>query len=170
MEDRLILVDYKDNVVGEGYKQEVHENGLLHRAFSVFIINGDRMLIQKRAKNKYHSAGLWANTCCSHPRVNEDTHDAAIRRLKEECGIECEIKEIGSFIYRSVYENGMIEYELDHVFVGYYDGDYKPDLNEVEELNYVDIDYLLADIKDNPDKYTTWFKTALYMVIKALQL
>ena len=164
MEDRLILVDYKDNVVGEGYKQEVHENGLLHRAFSVFIINGDRMLIQKRAKNKYHSAGLWANTCCSHPRVNEDTHDAAIRRLKEECGIE----EIGSFIYRSVYENGMIEYELDHVFVGFYDCDYKPDLNEIEELKYVDIDYLLADIKDNPDKYTTWFKTALYMVIKAL--
>ena len=168
MEDRLILVDYKDNVVGEGYKQEVHENGLLHRAFSVFIINGDRMLIQKRANNKYHSAGLWANTCCSHPRVNEDTHDAAIRRLKEECGIECEIKEIGSFIYRSVYENGMIEYELDHVFVGFYDGDYKPDLNEIEELKYVDIDYLLADIKDNPDKYTTWFKTALYMVVKAL--
>ena len=108
MEDRLILVDYKDNVVGEGYKQEVHENGLLHRAFSVFIINGNRMLIQKRANNKYHSAGLWANTCCSHPRVNEDTHDAAIRRLKEECGIECEIKEIGSFIYRSVYENGTL--------------------------------------------------------------
>lgn len=168
MEDRLILVDYKDNVVGEGYKQEVHENGLLHRAFSVFIINGNRTLIQKRANNKYHSAGLWANTCCSHPRVNEDTHDAAIRRLKEECGIECEIKEIGSFIYRSVYENGMIEYELDHVFVGFYDGDYKPDLNEIEELKYVDIDYLLADIKDNPDKYTTWFKTALYMVVKAL--
>ena len=168
MEDRLILVDYKDNVVGEGYKQEVHENGLLHRAFSVFIINGDRMLIQKRAKHQYHSAGLWANTCCSHPRVNEDTHDAAIRRLKEECGIECEIKEIGSFIYRSVYENGMIEYELDHVFVGFYDGDYKPDLNEIEELKYVDIDYLLADIKDTPDKYNTWFKTALYMVVKAL--
>ena len=94
MEDRLILVDYKDNIVGEAYKQEVHEKGLLHRAFSVFIINGNKMLIQKRAKDKYHSAGLWANTCCSHPRVNEDTYDAAIRRLKEECGIECEIKEI----------------------------------------------------------------------------
>ena len=77
MEDRLILVDYKDNIVGEAYKQEVHEKGLLHRAFSVFIINGNKMLIQKRAKDKYHSAGLWANTCCSHPRVNEDTYDAA---------------------------------------------------------------------------------------------
>ena len=170
MEDRLILVDYKDNIVGEGYKQEVHEKGLLHRAFSVFIINGNKMLIQKRAKDKYHSAELWANTCCSHPRVNEDTYDAARRRLKEECGIECEIKEAGSFIYRSVYENGMTEYELDHVFTGCYDGDYHPDLNEIEELKYVDIDYLLKDIKDNPDRYTSWFKTALYMVIKALQL
>lgn len=168
MEDRLILVDYKDNIVGEAYKQEVHEKGLLHRAFSVFIINGNKMLIQKRAKDKYHSAGLWANTCCSHPRVYEDTYEAAKRRLREECGIECDIREIGSFIYRSVYENGMTEYELDHVFVGYYDGEYKPDLSEIEELKYVDIDFLLDDIKDNPDKYSTWFKTALYMVIKAL--
>ena len=86
------------------------------------------------------------------------------------CGIECEIKEVGSFIYRSVYENGMTEYELDHVFTGCYDGDYHPDLNEIEELKYVDIDYLLKDIKDNPDRYTSWFKTALYMAIKALQL
>ena len=168
MEDRLILVDYKDNKIGEGFKQEVHEKGLLHRAFSVFIINGNKMLIQKRARDKYHSAGLWANTCCSHPRVNEDTYEAAKRRLREECGIECDIREIGSFIYRSVYENGMTEYELDHVFVGYYDGEYKPDLSEIEELKYVDIDFLLADIKDNPDKYSTWFKSALYMVIKVL--
>ena len=168
MEDRLILVDYKDNKIGEGFKQEVHEKGLLHRAFSVFIINGNKMLIQKRARDKYHSAGLWANTCCSHPRVNEDTYEAAKRRLGEECGIECDIREIGSFIYRSVYENGMTEYELDHVFVGYYDGEYKPDLSEIEELKYVDIDFLLNDIKDNPDKYSTWFKSALYMVIKVL--
>lgn len=168
MEDRLILVDYKDNKIGEGFKQEVHEKGLLHRAFSVFIINGNKMLIQKRARDKYHSAGLWANTCCSHPRVNEDTYEAAKRRLREECEIECDIREIGSFIYRSVYENGMTEYELDHVFVGYYDGEYKPDLSEIEELKYVDIDFLLDDIKDNPDKYSTWFKSALYMVIKVL--
>ena len=168
MEDRLILVDYKDNKIGESFKQEVHEKGLLHRAFSVFIINGNKMLIQKRARDKYHSAGLWANTCCSHPRVNEDTYEAAKRRLGEECGIECDIREIGSFIYRSVYENGMTEYELDHVFVGYYDGEYKPDLSEIEELKYVDIDFLLNDIKDNPDKYSTWFKSALYMVIKVL--
>ena len=168
MEDRLILVDYKDNKIGEGFKQEVHEKGLLHRAFSVFIINGNKMLIQKRARDKYHSAGLWANTCCSHPRVNEDTYEAAKRRLREECGIECDIREIGSFIYRSVYENGMTEYELDHVFVGYYDGEYKPDLSEIEELKYVDIDLLLDDIKDNPDEYSTWFKSALYMVVKVL--
>ncbi len=120
-EDCLILVNYRDEQIGQGYKLEVHKKGLLHRAFSVFLYDGNKLLIQKRASNKYHSAGLWANTCCSHPRVGEKLEMAVQRRLLEEVGVSCDVKHLNSFVYREVFDE-LSEYELDHIFVGEYKG------------------------------------------------
>ena len=166
MENKVILVDFNDNKIGEEDKLQVHKDGLLHRAFSVFIFDGNKLLIQKRADNKYHSAGLYANTCCSHPRPTEELIDAAHRRLIEEAGICTDIKEVGSFIYYSKFDNGLSEYEYDHVFVGNYSGDYKCNYDEASEMMFVEIDYLLKDIKENPNKYCVWFFNALNIALK----
>jgi isopentenyl-diphosphate Delta-isomerase len=155
----IILVSKNDVPVGEGNKDEVHKKGLFHRAFSVFILNKNRqILLQKRASTKYHSAGLWTNACCSHPRPGETTTDAAHRRLQEEMGFNCALEEIFSFSYRSELENDLIENEFDHVFLGYYDGKINPDINEVDEYKWIDLEALTADIKNNPDLYTAWLK------------
>ena len=159
MEEQVILVDEADNEIGLMEKIKAHEEGVLHRAFSVFILNKKgEVLIQQRALTKYHSAGLWANTCCSHPRPNEDTHAAAIRRLNEEMGMKVELKEIFHFIYKSEYDNGLTEHEFDHVFIGHSDS--LPVINpeEVNAYKYQSIDSLLIDITENQDDYCSWFK------------
>ena len=123
MEDRVILVDIFDNQIGSGEKMRVHREGRLHRAFSVFLYDGRKMLIQQRNPEKYHSGGLWANACCSHPRDRETLEEAVDRRMSEELGIQPEVREIDSFVYRAVYGDGLSEYEYDHVFLGKYRGE-----------------------------------------------
>lgn len=162
-EERLILVNYLDEAIGEADKLETHKKGLLHRAFSVFLYQDNKLLIQKRAAGKYHSAGLWANTCCSHPRIGEKLNEAVERRLKEEAGIICSVKELGSFVYREVYRD-LSEYELDHVYIGEYSGEFWPNPEEIEEMKYVDMDELADDMVASPDKYAAWFLTAFPMV------
>ena len=158
----LILVNLDDREIGYGEKMEVHRRGLLHRAFSVFLFHGDRLLIQRRAAGKYHCAGLWANTCCSHPRAGQTLREAASRRLMEECGITgVSLREAGRFVYRAVFPNGLTEYEMDHVFVGEYGGDFSPDPDEIAELRYVPLPELKEDMITNPEKYAPWFFTAI---------
>lgn len=160
--EKVILVDENDNEIGAEEKLKAHIEGKLHRAFSVFAFNSKKeLLIQRRALSKYHSAGLWTNTCCSHPRKGETTEEAAHRRLKEELGIDCDLKEIHSIIYKKKFENGLTEHEFDHVFVGSVNdikGIINFDKNEVEEWKFISIYELKKDLKLNPDKYTYWFK------------
>ncbi len=159
MEEQVILVDENDTPVGEMEKMAAHEQGLLHRAFSVFIFNKrDEMLLQKRAASKYHSGELWTNTCCSHPRPGENVMDAAHRKLMQEMGFDCELKEIFHFTYRAELDKGLIEHEFDHVLFGTYEND--PILNpeEAEDFAWVSMQQLANDIKQNPESYTVWFR------------
>jgi isopentenyl-diphosphate delta-isomerase len=155
--DVLVLVDLLDREVGTAGKMEAHRNGLLHRAFSVYVVDGDRMLLQRRHAGKYHSGSLWTNACCSHPHAGEELTDAVERRMQEELGFSCPVEHVDGFVYRSVYENGLTEYEYDHVFLGEYAGPVEPDPEEVDELAWVDIDELAADVAARPERYTTWF-------------
>ncbi|MBI4453099.1 isopentenyl-diphosphate Delta-isomerase [Candidatus Woesearchaeota archaeon] len=162
--EHVILVDEKDNELGTEEKQKAHIEGKLHRAFSVFMFNSKgELLIQRRALDKYHSAGLWTNTCCSHPKHGEATIDAAHRRLKEELRVDCELKEIHSFIYKKAFENGLTEHEFDHVFVGKVNSTnpnfiINPNPNEVEEWKFISLYELKKDLQRYPDRYTYWFK------------
>ena len=159
--ENVILVDEKDNQVGLMPKLEAHQKGLLHRAFSVFIFNSDyKLLIQKRASSKYHSGGLWTNTCCSHPRDGEDTADAANRRLYEEMGIKTSLRKVYEFIYRAELDNNLIENEFDHVFYGIYNDDPILNTDEADDFKWIDMETLKNDIDNNADKYTVWFKIA----------
>tara|TARA_B100000035_G_C21005558_1_gene557097 strand:- start:776 stop:1294 length:519 start_codon:yes stop_codon:yes gene_type:complete len=159
--ENVILVDEKDNQVGLMPKLEAHQKGLLHRAFSVFIFNSDyKLLLQKRASSKYHSGGLWTNTCCSHPRDGEDTIDAANRRLNEEMGIKTSLRKVFDFIYTAELDNNLIENEFDHVFYGVYDIDPIINKDEAEDFKWVDMETLKNDIENNKDQYTVWFKIA----------
>ena len=161
-ENDLILVDLDDRVIGYGEKMEVHREGLLHRAFSVFLFHGDRLLIQQRAAGKYHCGGMWANTCCSHPHAGQLLQDAVQQRLMEEYGITgVSLREAGCFVYRAVFPNGLTEYEMDHVFVGEYEGAFSPDPGEIAELRYVPLAELKKDMITNPEKYAPWFFTAI---------
>ena len=162
-EEKLVLVNFLDEPIGAEAKMETHRKGLLHRAFSVFLYDGNRVLIQKRAAGKYHSAGLWANTCCSHPRVGENLEEAVERRLLEEAGIKCPVEHLTSFVYREVFGE-LSEYELDHVFIGEYSGTFCCNLEEAEEMKYVDMDELAKDMVLSPQKYAAWFLTAFPMV------
>ena len=158
-EVKVILVDENDNETGLMHKTEAHGKGVLHRAVSVFIINSTgEWLLQRRAFHKYHSAGLWTNACCSHPQPGESNIDAATRRLMEEMGLKCELNELFSFTYREVFENGLIEHELDHVFLGICN--HFPTINdsEVAEFKYSNFNEMENDIKTNPENYTVWFR------------
>jgi len=167
MEEKIILVDEKDNEIGAEEKIKTHQEGKLHRAFSIFVFNSQsELLLQRRAEDKYHSGGLWTNTCCSHPREGEELEDAVHRRLQEELGFDCELKEAFSFIYRKEFDNGLTEHELDHVFVGECEAEPNPDPAEVSEWKWITLDGLNKDIKENPDNYTYWLKVALDKVIK----
>ena len=155
----LILVDENDNQIGTMGKMEVHRKGLLHRAFSVFIINEkNELLLQQRAFSKYHSPGLWTNTCCSHQSEGETSIQAAKRRLNQEMGINTSLEFLFSFIYKAEFENGLIEHEFDHVIFGRSNQDPKVDKNEAESWKWVSVDLILKDIAINQDKYTVWFK------------
>jgi isopentenyl-diphosphate delta-isomerase len=168
MNDFLILVDDNDKPWGKLEKRLVHELGLLHRAFSVFLFNAEGdLLLQRRAFGKYHSGGLWTNACCSHPRFGESLDDAVARRLEEEMGLSCETAYAFRFIYRAPFDNGLTEHELDHVFTGLTDEKPKPDPAEVADWKFADPGWLLRDIKNNPALYTVWFRLALPRVLAA---
>jgi len=157
--DEVILVDKNDNEIGKEEKLKTHKEGKLHRCFSILVFNSkEELLIQKRAKNKYHSGGLWANTCCSHPKPGENTEIAAHGRLKEEFGFDCGLKPLFNFTYKKLFDNGLTEHEFDHVFIGITDSKPKPNKEEVEDFKWVSIENLKKDIKENPENYAQWFK------------
>lgn len=159
MQEKVILVNESDVAIGEMEKMKAHEDGLLHRAFSVFIFNTKgELLLQQRALTKYHSGGKWTNTCCSHPRPDETTSDAANRRLMEEMNLTCSLNYEFGFIYKAEFDNGLIEHEYDHVYFGTTDKQPLPNKDEVADWKYVKIDILEDDINLNPDSYTPWFK------------
>ena len=162
--DQLILVNMDDEEIGTASKEEVHEKGLLHRAFSVFLFNDDTLLLQKRALHKYHCGGLWTNTCCSHPRPGETVAAAATRRLHEELGIELTedaLHEVYSFVYRVPFANGLTEYEYDHVLVGEYSGTFQANPEEVADICRIRLNELKESMQTEPEKYTPWFIIAL---------
>lgn len=159
MQEFVVLVDKNDRKKGLMEKMEAHEKGLLHRAISVFVFNSKKELcIQQRALSKYHSAGLWTNTCCSHPRDGEDVLEAAHRRLMEEMGMKCDLKKSFDFIYKAQFDNGLTEHELDHVFIGYSDSEPIINLEEVESYKWISLEDLKNDMAENPESYTAWFK------------
>ena len=161
MSEEVILVNEKDEVIGHMEKMAAHRHDILHRAFSVFIFNTKReMLLQKRAFGKYHSGGLWTNACCSHPRPGEQTSDAALRRLKEEMGFQVPLKKVFDFIYKAEFDNGLHEFEFDHVFTGNYDGIINPDSEEVEDFCFKEINEISKSLLSHPQKYTAWFHIA----------
>ena len=169
MTEYVVLVDELDNKVGLMEKMEAHINPILHRAFSIFIFNSkNEMLLQQRALSKYHTPGLWTNTCCSHPRDGESLHDATNRRLQEEMGMQCELKEAFSFIYKADVMQGLVEHEFDHVFIG--TSDDLPIINkdEVESFRYDTVENIKADIERNPQNYTAWFKIAFDKLLETL--
>ena len=164
---QVILVNEHDEPIGVMDKMEVHHKGALHRAFSVFIFNSKgEMLLQQRALNKYHSAGLWTNACCSHPHPAENTADAALRRLNEELGFSVALKEIFVFTYFAEFENGLTEHEFDHVFIGTYDGVILPDANEVKDYCFKTLEEIRLSLESHPQKYTAWFKIAFPKIEK----
>jgi isopentenyl-diphosphate delta-isomerase len=161
MAEEVILVDELDNPIGTMEKMEAHEKAILHRAFSVFIFNSKgEMLLQQRAINKYHSGGLWTNSCCSHPKPNEKTIAAATRRLKEEMGFETDIEKVFDFIYKAPFSNGLTEHEFDHVFIGLYNGTITPNKDEVASYEYISLENIEQQLINEPSKYTEWFKIA----------
>jgi isopentenyl-diphosphate delta-isomerase len=161
MNQQLILVNEKNEEIGYGEKLPVHQNAQLHRAFSIFVMNSqNQLLLQKRAYHKYHSGGLWANTCCSHPIRGEEQENTIHRRLVEEMGFDCELKQMFHFIYRAELDNGLTEDEYDHVYLGNYEGIPDPNPDEVCEWKWMDLDKVNDDIKKNPDTYTYWIKQA----------
>lgn len=159
MTEYVVLVNEKDEIVGEMEKQEAHIKGKLHRAFSIFIFNKKKeLLIQQRAKIKYHSSLKWTNTCCSHPRIGESYMDGAHRRLKEELGFDCELHKKFDFIYKAEVGDGLIEHEYDYVFIGQYDGEIIINPLEVESIKWINLTDLKKDIDLHPSNYTEWFK------------
>ena len=169
MTENVVLVDPEDRELGTMEKMEAHRQGRLHRAFSVFVFNcKGELLLHRRALDKYHSGGLWTNTCCSHPRPQETVVEAAQRRLMEEMGMRCQLEPKFSFVYRADLDHGMIEHELDHVLVGYSDVPPHPNPEEVCETRYMRIPELQKDIEQHPDRYTAWFKICLPEVVAML--
>lgn len=162
MQESVILVNEQDQPTGTMEKMEAHRRGLLHRAFSVFVFNDrDELLLQRRALSKYHSAGLWTNTCCSHPRPGEDTEAAAHRRLQEEMGFDCALRPKATFVYKTPFDNGLTEHEFDHVFTGTFNHDPVINREEAEGFAWRTIDDIRHDMNARPEAYTSWFRIAL---------
>lgn len=158
-EELVVLVNENNEKIGLMPKLEAHQKAVLHRAFSVFILNDkNELMLQQRAVHKYHSPLLWTNTCCSHQRDGESNIQAGNRRLQEEMGFITELKELFSFIYKAPFDNGLTEHELDHVMIGYYSKEPIINSDEVEAWKWMNIDEVRKDIQQNPDIYTAWFK------------
>ncbi|MEH6308560.1 isopentenyl-diphosphate Delta-isomerase [Olivibacter sp. CPCC 100613] len=154
----VILVDEQDNAVGRMEKLEAHQKGLLHRAFSIFIFNTfGELLLQRRAMAKYHSGGLWTNTCCSHPAPNEDTLLAANDRLREEMGFQTTLRPLFSFLYETSFENGLVEHEFDHIYIGEFNGKIVPNKEEVMDYQWISLQNLIQMTAQNPESFTYWF-------------
>lgn len=159
VEEKVILVNENDEQIGLMPKLEAHEKAMLHRAFSVFILNSNgELMLQQRAAQKYHSPLLWTNTCCSHQRDGETNLEAGKRRLFEEMGFDCELKEIFSFIYKAPFDNGLTEHELDHVMIGEYENDPKLNTEEVNSFKWMTLEAVKNDMELQPEIYTEWFK------------
>jgi isopentenyl-diphosphate delta-isomerase len=168
MVEHVVLVDAQDRQVGTMEKMEAHEKGVLHRAFSVFLFdNAGQLIIQQRAWTKYHSPGLWANTCCSHPRENEPIIEAGKRRLKEEMGMDSDLRPLFSFIYKADMGNGLIEHELDHVLVGYANTEPHINLQEVASYRSMRLADIQMDLQRRPERYTEWFKIVFDRFVEA---
>lgn len=159
IEENVILVNQNDEQIGLMPKLEAHEKAVLHRAFSVFVLNSkNEIMLQQRAHQKYHSPLLWTNTCCSHQREGESNIEAGSRRLFEEMGFKTELKELFHFIYKAPFDNGLTEHELDHVMIGYYNENPEINLEEVEDWKWMKIEDIKEDIEKHPEIYTVWFK------------
>jgi isopentenyl-diphosphate delta-isomerase len=168
--EQVILVDVDDCEIGVMEKMEAHKQAVLHRAFSVFLFNPQgKMLLQQRALTKYHSAGLWTNTCCSHPRPGETLENAVTRRLIEEMGITTKVFKAFDFIYQAELPDNLNEYEFDHVFIGNYDDEVRPNHLEVANFVYQSIEEVAANLQSYPEKYTVWFKIAFPKVVEWYQ-
>jgi isopentenyl-diphosphate Delta-isomerase len=158
-EEKVILVNEKDEQIGLMPKMEAHEKGLLHRAFSVFVFNDkNELMLQQRAHSKYHSPGLWTNTCCSHQREGESNIEAGKRRLQEEMGFSTELKDTISFIYKAPFDNGLTEHEYDHILVGKFNNEPNPNPEEAAAYKWLPLEEVKEDMKKNPKIYTEWFK------------
>ncbi len=172
--ENIILVDPHDNKIGVIEKIIAHEYGMLHRAFSVIILRERHgkleTLLQQRKSDKYHCGGLWTNACCSHPHDGENIQLSAIKRLKEEMGITVKLNEVGKFHYIALFPNGLVENEIDHVFIGYYTNDDIPyNIAEVESYRWIAIDDLYADMRLHAENYTPWLKQALDLAMAAIE-
>jgi len=166
-EPLVIQVDENDNILGYVPKMEAHRTGVLHRAISILVFNSKgEWVLQKRVKEKYHSAGLWTNSCCSHPYPNETTQHAAHRRLQEEMSLTCLLKEKFSFIYKAELDNGLIEHELDHIFIGFSDAIPTPNPSEVSEWRCISTEDLKTEMSAFPNRFTEWFKIIVPEVIE----
>jgi isopentenyl-diphosphate delta-isomerase len=165
----VILVGPDDEEIGTAAKLEAHGSGALHRAFSVFVLN-DRgeILLQRRAVGKYHSGGLWSNSCCGHPRPREDTRAAAMRRLAEEMGFDCALRHLFAFTYRVALGGGLWEHEIDHVFIGHHDDAPRPDPLEVSEWRWLAPDALQTEMANDPDRFTLWLAPAFSGLLRHL--
>ena len=158
VEEKVVLVDLQDQQVGTMGKLEAHQKAVLHRAFSIFVLNSSKeLLLQQRAFGKYHSPGLWTNTCCSHQREGESNLEAGNRRMIEEMGMTVSLKELFTFVYKAHFDNGLTEHELDHVMVGYSNEDPKINTDEVESFKWMSLEALKKDLVKNPEDYTVWF-------------
>lgn len=160
--EKVILVDEQDREIGEMEKMEAHQTSSLHRAFSIFVFSPNgQMLLHRRADGKYHSGGLWTNTCCGHPRPGEKIENAASRRLQEEMGFQTPLNFVYKFQYQATVTNELEENEIDSVFFGVYQGEISPDPTEVSAYKWVDMDSLAIEIENKPEKFTPWFKIAM---------
>ncbi|MBV9963122.1 MAG: isopentenyl-diphosphate Delta-isomerase [Parafilimonas sp.] len=165
--EEVILVNERDVETGTMEKIEAHRKGILHRAFSIFIFNNkNEMLLQQRAANKYHSAGLWTNACCSHPKPGEQIEDAALRRLKEELGFQTPLQKVFDFTYKSSFDNGLTEHEFDHVFAGIHNGEVDFNHTEVQDVCYRSIEEIESALELHPHKFTSWFLIAFPIIKK----
>lgn len=171
MREEVILVNERDEAIGAEEKLKAHALGVLHRAFSIFIFNSSgQLLLQKRTGTKYHSKGLWSNTCCGHPRPGESIADASRRRLYEEMGFDCEVRGVFEFIYHVKLDDSLFEHEYDHVLIGGFDGDPNPNREEVDDWKWVELAALKRDMQQKPDDFTYWFRLSLEPLCRRILL